>query len=525
MEEAPSIWDIYASAKKILVLYPRIENRSLRENCKLAQRRSRTDGSPTKENSNLGILSPSSVEGKSKFNENDTDSSISPNVQTTKFDTNDILSSFGFSTVTPLSMTESPTYMNNNSNIKLETLKNDTFPNTSTLQDTTWLMDEKSVASFDLLPNFGTDNLTSKPTTSSNNTNVISNTSAALAKVKAERESVGRKIIMSNFNYNMNNNSPNATTTTTTQTMYGSAPTFSKRSSLTPPLVDDRVENRTECFNCQTTKTPLWRRDANGNTLCNACGLFQKLHGTMRPLSLKTDVIKKRNSRRASVVSNTSNNSMNDRRNDFFSSLPNTSMKSFENMSHSPNVNIQRQHKNVPILPKPLSSASLYSQPSPSSSSLPQSYNQPIPNSFKRKKSTISISGIPISQGSSPASPYEFSQFQPSQLSQQFKNESLSMMNSPSLSSDFNSQTPVGSVPQFSTSFSSTNLYNEFNLKRGKPPIRHTFSNSFSNATFTNMDNTHSNNINPDDLRRRSSVAADSPNSKNLDLDWLKFDV
>ena len=54
----------------------------------------------------------------------------------------------------------------------------------------------------------------------------------------------------------------------------------------------------TQCFNCKTFKTPLWRRDPNGNTLCNACGLFQKLHGTTRPLSLKTDVIKKRNSKK-----------------------------------------------------------------------------------------------------------------------------------------------------------------------------------------------------------------------------------
>ncbi|WFD49444.1 Sodium- and chloride-dependent GABA transporter 1 [Malassezia furfur] len=51
----------------------------------------------------------------------------------------------------------------------------------------------------------------------------------------------------------------------------------------------------TVCTNCQTTKTPLWRRDNEGNALCNACGLFQRLHGVMRPLSLKTDVIKKRN--------------------------------------------------------------------------------------------------------------------------------------------------------------------------------------------------------------------------------------
>ncbi|AMD22687.1 HHL083Cp [Eremothecium sinecaudum] len=53
-----------------------------------------------------------------------------------------------------------------------------------------------------------------------------------------------------------------------------------------------------QCFNCKTVKTPLWRRDPQGNTLCNACGLFQKLHGIMRPLSLKSDVIKKRHSRK-----------------------------------------------------------------------------------------------------------------------------------------------------------------------------------------------------------------------------------
>lgn len=50
----------------------------------------------------------------------------------------------------------------------------------------------------------------------------------------------------------------------------------------------------TKCTNCHTKTTPLWRRDPHGNPLCNACGLFLKLHGVVRPLSLKTDVIKKR---------------------------------------------------------------------------------------------------------------------------------------------------------------------------------------------------------------------------------------
>jgi len=64
------------------------------------------------------------------------------------------------------------------------------------------------------------------------------------------------------------------------------APSITKDSTSVPP---------TQCTHCGTKTTPLWRRNQNGNTLCNACGLFQKLHGRARPLSLKTDVIRKRN--------------------------------------------------------------------------------------------------------------------------------------------------------------------------------------------------------------------------------------
>lgn len=32
------------------------------------------------------------------------------------------------------------------------------------------------------------------------------------------------------------------------------------------------------CANCQTTTTTLWRRNGNGDPVCNACGLYFKLH-------------------------------------------------------------------------------------------------------------------------------------------------------------------------------------------------------------------------------------------------------
>jgi hypothetical protein len=48
------------------------------------------------------------------------------------------------------------------------------------------------------------------------------------------------------------------------------------------------------CYNCDTSTTPLWRRDDEGNNIGNACGLYYKLHHVHRPLSMKRTIIHRR---------------------------------------------------------------------------------------------------------------------------------------------------------------------------------------------------------------------------------------
>lgn len=53
-------------------------------------------------------------------------------------------------------------------------------------------------------------------------------------------------------------------------------------------------ESSSRCFNCHTRQTPLWRRDAVGRSICNACGLYLKNNGKHRPVNLGKSGIHKR---------------------------------------------------------------------------------------------------------------------------------------------------------------------------------------------------------------------------------------
>ncbi|CAG2114120.1 unnamed protein product [Medioppia subpectinata] len=48
------------------------------------------------------------------------------------------------------------------------------------------------------------------------------------------------------------------------------------------------------CSNCSTTNTSLWRRNGLGEPVCNACGLYYKLHNVNRPITMKKDSIQTR---------------------------------------------------------------------------------------------------------------------------------------------------------------------------------------------------------------------------------------
>ncbi|KAF9077167.1 hypothetical protein BDP27DRAFT_1311931 [Rhodocollybia butyracea] len=64
---------------------------------------------------------------------------------------------------------------------------------------------------------------------------------------------------------------------------------------------DDESENSEqdgtdgpECSHCHTRNTSVWRRSKTGAQLCNACGVYARLRGKERPLSLKRNKIKPR---------------------------------------------------------------------------------------------------------------------------------------------------------------------------------------------------------------------------------------
>ncbi|CAB3386130.1 Hypothetical predicted protein [Cloeon dipterum] len=75
---------------------------------------------------------------------------------------------------------------------------------------------------------------------------------------------------------------------------------YHKMNGMNRPLVKQPRRNSASrrtglsCSNCSTSSTSLWRRNTSGDPVCNACGLYYKLHGVSRPLTMKKDNIQTR---------------------------------------------------------------------------------------------------------------------------------------------------------------------------------------------------------------------------------------
>jgi GATA-binding protein, other eukaryote len=59
-------------------------------------------------------------------------------------------------------------------------------------------------------------------------------------------------------------------------------------------ILKGNIKRSNVCTNCNTGETTLWRRCPNGSPVCNACGLYYKLHGVNRPIAMRKDGIQTR---------------------------------------------------------------------------------------------------------------------------------------------------------------------------------------------------------------------------------------
>lgn len=64
----------------------------------------------------------------------------------------------------------------------------------------------------------------------------------------------------------------------------GSASASASSGSLSASASLASADQSEGCANCRTPHSPLWRRGKDGLVNCNACGLFWKTHGRVRPI-------------------------------------------------------------------------------------------------------------------------------------------------------------------------------------------------------------------------------------------------
>ncbi|KAI7848871.1 GATA zinc finger-domain-containing protein, partial [Circinella umbellata] len=62
---------------------------------------------------------------------------------------------------------------------------------------------------------------------------------------------------------------------------------------VTTPVINNN-DSGVQCANCSQTQTPLWRKNERGQPVCNACGLYSRLHHRDRPIEMRKAKIQRR---------------------------------------------------------------------------------------------------------------------------------------------------------------------------------------------------------------------------------------
>lgn len=463
-ETVPSIVDLLYSAKKLLNLQPRIDNLHLRRS-----------NSRTQLVMQSQALSMNNRNTASNGKDDNQSFSISPvNNQAlgaTHDKVLDLLSPLSIDDLKNNTITTTTTTTTSYHQNKLNQRLNGNV-NTNPTHNTGNNSDTRSTLFKPRSPH--SENTSPKNILSSSSSSSSSTTAVAVPKVN-------------NLNHN-----------TTTNNDGGNSEFKSSNSSL--PL-----KKVTKCYNCNTTATPLWRRDAEGNTLCNACGLFLKLHGTCRPLSLKSDVIKKRNSRKTSTsskVGTPTNQFINTsvRGNDIrmkqtpiaiAATSSSTSLSGSGGVSGANSLPSSQRFKNVLILPKPPSGTNLTGSARTKSIPIPAN-NAPSPDgpfspSLKRKKSEVDVGPrTPTSLSASASASFSMRNRVPSSSSltgTSFtnsikRNNSFSNRKS-SLTSLMQRKNTLGTTPTTTNSLTSSNI-NILNQRFPQPTYFENFGNNNS---------------------------------------------
>lgn len=96
-----------------------------------------------------------------------------------------------------------------------------------------------------------------------------------------------------NSNNNVNNDVASPTSSAST-TPYLQPPQVPRQAQQLQSSLTNPIPESPRCVNCDQTQTPLWRKNEKGQPICNACGLYAKLHNRDRPVAMRKAKIQRR---------------------------------------------------------------------------------------------------------------------------------------------------------------------------------------------------------------------------------------